>query len=49
MQELGEEVAKHIEPVVDQVQSQLGELPERVVQVIEPVAARVRERTGSAA
>jgi hypothetical protein len=49
VQELGEEVAKHIEPVVEQVQTQLGEIPERVVQVIEPVAARVRERTGSAA
>jgi hypothetical protein len=49
VQELGEEVAKHLEPVVDHVQVQLGELPERVVQVIEPVAARVRERTGSAA
>ena len=43
------EVAKRVEPVVDQVQAQLGELPERVVQVIEPVAARVRELTGSAA
>jgi len=49
VQELCEEVAKHIEPVVEQVQTQLGEIPERVVQVIEPVAARVRERTGSAA
>ena len=49
VQELGGEVAKHIEPVVGQVQTQLGDLPERVVQVIEPVAARVRERTGSAA
>ena len=49
VQELGDEVAKRVEPVVDQVQAQLGELPERVVQVIEPVAARVRERTGSAA
>ena len=49
VQELGDEVAKLVEPVVGQVQSQLGDLPERVVQVIEPVAARVRERTGSAA
>ena len=49
VQELGEEVAKRVEPVVEHVQVQLGELPERVVQVIEPVAARVRERTGSAA
>jgi hypothetical protein len=49
VQDLGGEVAKHIEPVVEQVQAQLGEIPERVVQVIEPVAARVRERTGSAA
>jgi hypothetical protein len=49
VQELGGEVAKIVEPVVDQVQAQLGDLPERVVQVIEPVAARVRERTGSAA
>ena len=49
VQGLGGEVAKLVEPVVEQVQSQLGDLPERVVQVIEPVAARVRERTGSAA
>jgi len=49
VQELGGEVAQRVEPVVEQVQAQLGDLPERVVQVIEPVAARVRERTGSAA
>ena len=49
VQGLGTEVAKFVEPVVGQVQSQLGDLPERVVQVIEPVAARVRELTGSAA
>jgi len=47
--ELGNEVVKFVEPVVEQVQSQLVDLPERVVQVIEPVAARVRELTGSAA
>jgi hypothetical protein len=46
---LGTEVAQRFEPLVEQVQNQLGELPERVVQVIEPVAAKVRERTGSAA
>jgi hypothetical protein len=44
---LGTDVAKFVEPVVEQVQSQLGELPEKVVQVIEPVAARVRVLTGS--
>ena len=49
VQELGGEVVKIVEPVIDQVQAQLGDLPERVVQVIEPVAARVRELTGSAA
>jgi hypothetical protein len=49
VQELGNEVVKFVEPVVEQVQSQLVDLPERVVQVIEPVAARVRELTGSAA
>ena len=49
VQGLGTEVAKRVEPVVEQVQTQLGDLPERVVQVIEPVAARVRELTGSAA
>lgn len=48
VQELGGEVAKLVEPVVVQVQSQLGDLPERVVQVIEPVAAKVRERTSAA-
>jgi hypothetical protein len=46
---LGSEVAQRVEPVVGQVQSQLGELPERMVQAIEPVAARVRGLTGSAA
>jgi len=49
VQGLGDGVTKLVEPVVEQVQAQLGDLPERVVQVIEPVAARVRERTGSAA
>ena len=46
---LGNDVAQRVEPVVEQVQLQLGELPERVVQVIEPVAARVRGLAGSAA
>ena len=46
---LGTEVAKRVEPVVGQAQTQLGDLPERMVQVIEPLAARVRELTGSAA
>ena len=49
VQELGTEVATRVEPVVEQVQATLGELPERVVQAIEPVAARVRERFTSAA
>jgi hypothetical protein len=49
VQELGGVVVKRVEPVVEQVQAQLGDLPERVVQVIEPVAAKVRERAGSAA
>jgi hypothetical protein len=43
----GTEVVQFVEPVVGQVQTQLGDLPEKVVQVIEPVAALVRERTGS--
>jgi gas vesicle protein len=47
--EVGSEVAKRFEPVVEQVQSQIGDLPERVVPAMEPVAARVREITGSAA
>jgi hypothetical protein len=47
--ELRGEVEKRVEPVVGQVQAQLGDLPERVVQAMEPVAARVRELTGNAA
>ena len=47
--ELRDELNKRVEPVVGQVQAQLGDLPERVVQAMEPVAARVRELTGSAA
>jgi hypothetical protein len=43
------DVVQFVEPVVGQVQTQLGDLPEKVVQVIEPVAARVRGLTGSAA
>jgi septal ring factor EnvC (AmiA/AmiB activator) len=46
---LRDEVGKRVEPVVGQVQAQLGDLPERVVQAMEPVAARVRELTGNAA
>jgi hypothetical protein len=46
---LRDELGKRVEPVVGQVQAQLGELPERVVQAMEPVAARVRELTGNAA
>ena len=45
----GTEVVQYVEPVVGQVQNQLGDIPEKVVQVIEPVAARVRGITGSAA
>jgi hypothetical protein len=44
-----DELGKRVEPVVGQVQAQLGELPERVVQAMEPVAARVRELAGNAA
>jgi hypothetical protein len=44
-----DELEKRVEPVVGQVQAQLGELPERVVQAMEPVAARVRELAGNAA
>lgn len=47
--ELRDEVGKRVEPVVGQVQAQLGVLPERVVQAMEPVTARVREITGNAA
>jgi hypothetical protein len=43
----GNDVVQFVEPVVGQVQNQLGDIPEKVVQVIEPVAARVREFTGS--
>jgi hypothetical protein len=46
---LRDELGKRVEPVVGQVQAQLGELPERVVQAMEPVAARVRELAGNAA
>ncbi|SRR5258708_3563045 len=46
---LRDEVGKRVEPVVGQVQAQLGDLPERVVQAMEPVAARVRELAGHAA
>jgi hypothetical protein len=48
-QELGTELARRVEPVVEQVQGQLGDIPERFIQVIEPVTARMRELTGSAA
>jgi hypothetical protein len=44
-----DELGKRVEPVVGQVQAQLGDLPERVVQAMEPVAARVREIAGNAA
>ncbi len=44
-----DELGKRVEPVVGQVQAQLGDLPERVVQAMEPVAARVRELAGNAA
>ena len=44
-----EELEKLVEPVVGQVQTQLGDLPERVVQAMEPVAARVRSASGNAA
>jgi hypothetical protein len=47
-QELRDELNKRVEPVVGQVQSQLGEIPERVVQAMEPVTARVREYAGIA-
>jgi hypothetical protein len=47
--EFRDELEKRVEPVVGQVQAQLGDLPERVVQAMEPVAARVRELTGNAA
>ena len=47
--EMRDELGKRVEPVVGQVQAQLGELPERVVQAMEPVAARVRELAGNAA
>jgi hypothetical protein len=43
------EVEKRVEPVIGQVQAQLGDLPERVVQTMEPVAARVRSIAGNAA
>jgi hypothetical protein len=46
---LRDELGKRVEPVVGQVQAQLGDLPERVVQAMEPVAARVRELAGNAA
>jgi hypothetical protein len=48
-QELRTQVEKRVEPVVGQVQTQLGAMPEKVVQAMEPVAARVREFGGSAA
>ena len=44
--DLRDAVGSRVEPVVGQVQSQLGELPERVVQAVEPIAARVRELGG---
>jgi len=46
---LRDELGKRVEPVVEQVHAQLGDLPERVVQAMEPVAARVRELAGNAA
>jgi hypothetical protein len=49
VQEVGTGLARRVEPVVEQVQGQLGEIPERVIQVVEPVTARVRELTGSVA
>ena len=47
--ELRDELGKRVEPVVGQVQAQLGDLPERVVQAMEPVAARMRSAAGNAA
>lgn len=44
-----DDLGKRVEPVVGQVQAQLGDLPERVVQAMEPVAARIREIAGTAA
>jgi hypothetical protein len=46
---LGSDVAQRVEPVREQVQAQLGDIPERMVQAIEPVAAKVRGLTGSPA
>jgi hypothetical protein len=48
-QELRDEIERRMQPLVGQVQTQIGVLPERVVQAMEPVAARVREMGGSAA
>jgi ABC-type sugar transport system substrate-binding protein len=42
-------VGKRVEPVVGQLQAQLGDFPERVVQAMEPFAARVRVIAGTAA
>jgi hypothetical protein len=46
---LGSDVVQRVEPVREQVQSQLGDIPERMVQAVEPLAAKVRGLTGSAA
>ena len=45
--ELRNAVGARVEPVVGQLQLQLGELPERVVQAMEPITARVREFGGN--
>lgn len=49
VQELGSEIGSRVEPIVEQVQAQVAQLPERVVQALEPVTTRVRERLGTAA
>lgn len=47
--EVGAEVGKRIEPLVDQARGTLGELPDQVVRSIEPVRQRVRELVAPAA
>ncbi|HEX5614771.1 MAG TPA: hypothetical protein VFZ83_06410 [Acidimicrobiia bacterium] len=47
--ELGGEVGKRVEPLVEQARVTLGELPEQVVRGFEPVRDRVRDLVSRAA
>jgi hypothetical protein len=47
--ELGGELTKRVEPIVDQARGTLVEVPQQLARAVEPVAARVRSLVTSAA